>query len=107
MSGKISAALALLLQAATSPVLSVQHPGSTGVCPHPKASAAEDYGHGDFIQKGRQEVLKQPESFVFVPKQLYLILIYSHIQAQICLVEKVYCVCVCFLHRSCQVSALD
>lgn len=59
-------------------------------------------------------MLKQPESVTlkragFVQKQLYLIFIYSRIQAQgeICLVEKGYCVCVCFLHSADLVSALD
>lgn len=39
-------------------------------------------------------------SFSFVYKQVYLIFHYSCIQAQneICLVGKIYCVCVCFLH---------
>lgn len=51
-------------------------------------------------------VLKQSESvtlkqaFSFVYKQVYLIFHYSCIQTlnEICLVGKIYCVCVCCLH---------
>lgn len=53
MSGQIRAALAVPLQAAASPVLFVKFPGSSGVCPHPRASVAEGLQAEKRRTKGR------------------------------------------------------
>lgn len=86
MSGQISAALAVPLQAATSPVLFVKSPGSSSVCPHPQASVAEGLqvekrctkGRADAVVTVRECLIKA--SHVCSTKQLYLIFISTHTQ---------------------------
>lgn len=84
MSGQIRAALALPLQAATSPVLFVKSPVSSGVCPHPRASVAKGLQVEKRRTKGRADAVETAGKclikacHICAAKQLYLRLIYTH-----------------------------
>lgn len=84
MSGQIRAALAVPQQAATSPVLFVKSPASSGVCPHPWASVAKGLQAEKRRTKGRADAVETvgecliKTCHVCAAKQLYLIFISTH-----------------------------